>query len=168
MLDYRNIPLSDVVSTIRSFGKSSKLHDEVINGLLAVAVFHSIKDGQVTPARELLAACSKSLKEDVSKYLTKYGNIRYTNDKGLVANKERNRERFGLDAANAAFLELPELAEAFPSAPKQYRDMDIVASFKSLIHRAKEVQAAGKSVIAPDDEAARLFEQMETYVASLA
>lgn len=167
-IDYRSLSSSDLTQTIRSFKNTSKLYNEVLNGLLAVAVYHSIKDGQVTPANNLLDACVPSVKDRVSLYLTKYGNIRYTEKQGFISDKRKNQERYGKEAADTVFLSLPDLDEAFPAKPRQYRDMDILAWMKAGIERAREVQSEGKAVIACDDEVAELFGKMEQIVASYA
>ena len=164
MIDYRTQTVGSINEVIASFRKSENLRSEVLDGLLRVAVWHSIKDGQTTPAVNLLASI-KGQKEQVSLYLTKFGNLQWTKKDGLKYCKAKGKVQFGLEKANEVFESLPTLEEAFPSKEKQYRDMPFMASIKHILKRAEEVRAAGKTVVFSSDEEKELFTMMQTMAA---
>ena len=165
MIDYRNLSNSELSNTIQSFSRTESLADDVRDGLLAVAVFHSIKDGQVTPARDMLAGCSKSLKDRVSKYLTKFGNIKYSKEKGLGYDKRKTAVQFGIEKANEVFESLPTLAEAFPSEPTQYRDIPLIAELKRIVKKARELEQHSHRMITASDEEKQVWESIQHLVA---
>lgn len=167
MIDYRKQSMEEINNIIATFRKQEQTREQMLNGLLRVAVWHSIKDGQITPAINLLGSI-KGQKEQVSLYLTKFGNMTWTKKNGLVYNKAKGKIQFGLEKANEVFEELPSLEEAFPSKEKNYKDMPFMASIKHLLKRAEEVKAAGKSVVFATDEERHLFEAMQKLAAHAA
>ena len=165
MIDYRTLSAASLSDTISSYGRSIRLADDVLDGLLAVAVWHSVKDGQITPAVKLLAESSRNMKGPVSQYLTKFGNLKYSKEKGLQFNKAKSASQFGIDAANALFETLPTLEEAFPSPAKQYKDMPLIAGLKHLVKKAQELEAHGHRLVASSDEEKALWESIQHLVA---
>ena len=180
-IDYRSIKQADLTNDIKGFKKSSTLYNDVLNGYLAVCVYHSIKDGQITPAITLIDSCLPSLKGEVIEYLTRYGFMSWSDKKGLQYSREagnalvKEAKAAGFDddsgikafrkmRADEIFEALPELSEV-PSKPKQYKDLPLLKALKDLLRKVDEVKAAGKSVFA-DDEGKLLLTQLETYVAT--
>jgi hypothetical protein len=165
MIDYRTLKHSELAETIKSYGRSISLADDVLDGLLAVAVFHSIKDGQVTPAVNLLANCSRNMKGTVTQYLTKFGNVKWTKEKGLQYDRRKTEVQFGLEKANEVFESLPTLDEAFPNPEKQYRDIPFIQQLKRMVNKAKEIEAHGKHLIIAGDEEKELWDSIQHLVA---
>jgi len=159
-LDYRNQSISAINEVISGFRKSDALREQVPNGLVKVSVWQSIKDGQITPAVNLLSSI-KGRKEQGSLYLTKFGNLAWNKKDGLHYAKAKTKAQFGIEKADEIFESLPDLEDAFPSKEKQYRDMPFMAAIQHILKRAEEVKAAGKSVVFTNDKEKELFAQMQ-------
>lgn len=168
MLDYRTQSVTSVNEIISTLGKSEALREQILDGLVAIAVWHSIKDGQVTPAKFLITAVRGKAKEQVVSYLTKFGNMKYTAKSGLEYCKAKGKVQYGLEKANEVFDSLLSLEDAFPSKPKQYKDVPFMTAIKGLLNRAAELQEHGKSLVLANDEEKALFEQMQKLVGQTA
>jgi len=160
MLDYRNLKTSDLENEIRAYGQKEVLREELLDSLLAVAVWHSVKDGQITPAVNLLGV-SRGNKDRVCLYLTKFGNLSYSKEKGLKFSKEKSKAQFGIDKANEVFESLPSLEEAFPSKPKEYKDIPFASQIKAILNKAQTLSEHGKKFVFSNDEEKALFEMLQ-------
>lgn len=168
MLDYRAQSVSSVNEIISKLGKSEELRELILDGLVSIAVWHSIKDGQTTPAKFLVAAVRGKAKEQVVSYLTKFGNMKYTIKTGLEYCKAKGKVQYGIDKANEVFETLPTLEEAFPAKPKQYKDIPFMTVIKGMLNRAAELQEHGKAMTLASDEEKALFAQMQKMVSQTA
>jgi len=181
VIDFRSVSVSSIVTDIRGFKKPGESYTALLNAYLHIAVWHSIKDGQYTPALNLLPSVMPQLKESVSLYLTKYGFLRlekgaieYNATKGNELIREAkaavgsdNIQAFRLMRANEVFESLPSLDEAFPKKAKQYKDIPLVDAYKALVARIKETESEGHCALG-DDTAKKILEDMRVYVASFA
>lgn len=160
MLDYRNKSASEIQGLIVNFSAIEASREEILDGLLSVAVWHSIKDGQITPAMGLLAA-TRGNKDRVCMYLTKFGNLSYSKQKGLSHSKSKHKGQNGLEKANEVFDNLPSLEDAFPSVPKEYRDIPFASQIKAILNKAAKLQENGKKFIFASDEEALVFDMLK-------
>lgn len=159
MDDIRNVPVGNLIKKITGMSKAEANRQQVLSELAKAAVWHSLWTGQVTPAIALVGAVRGKDKESIVLYLTKFGNIKYSEKGGIKHTMKHEQSR---EAADVWFEDAPTLEDEFPATPKQYRDMSMQAVIKHILARAEEVQKHGKSIIFSSDEEKQLFEKMKT------
>ncbi len=147
-MDYRKTETAKVLLLIKDLTKKSKELEETIDDLLMVSVYHSIKDQQLTPGINLLAAVPRPMRSDVVLYLTKFGTFSYSEKKGLHHSKEKFEAGLNGEAkADEVFEQLAPLYEAFPKAEKEWKDFDFEQAVKAMLRRMNKTQEHGKAVI---------------------
>ena len=78
-MDYRNI--TTLSRAIKGLVKTSAKLTTLVDQALLGAVYHAVKDGQITPGVDLVDAVPRSMKPDVVLYLTKFGPFSYSPNK---------------------------------------------------------------------------------------
>lgn len=172
-MDYRATTQSDLKKLCDKLGKAGQARQTLINDLAKVAIFHSLKDGQITPARALHGALGRTdAAKEVVNYLQKYGNIGWGtlekggSAKGIVfknkhkieyneANKDKN-----LANANAVYESLPDVWEVFSSEPKELMDFDFDRAIKRIAHEMRRRYTAGKQVIFANDTEKKIADEI--------
>lgn len=160
MHDYRKSPMGEVYTLIQTrIKRDGEERQQLINDLAKVAVFHSIKDGQVTPAQKLMGALGRTdAAEQVGKYLQKFGNIGFGKLKDGTGKgfKFVKRQDLSLELANSVYEQLPDIWDVFPNEPKELADYDF---HKMIVRVANEMRArreAGKLIKCANDEEAEI------------
>ena len=166
-MDYRKSNVAALITSIKKFGKAEEDREEVLNGLLKVAVWHTIKDGQIPPAGTLLAV-ARGDKERVAQYLTKFGNLTLSKEKGLAYSKAKGKVQYGPEKADEVFENLPTLEEAFPQHPKQYKDVPFLNTIRAILNRAKTLQEHDHKFVFSNEDEQKLYDQMQGLVAKAA
>jgi len=166
-MDYRKSNVAALVTSIKKFGATDVKREELLNDLLKVAVWHTIKDGQITPASTLLAMV-RGDKERVAQYLTKFGNLTLSKEKGLAYSKAKGKVQYGPEKADEVFENLPTLEEAFPQHPKQYKDIPFANQIKAILNKAKLLQEHGHKFVFSNEDEQKLYDQMQGLVAKAA
>jgi hypothetical protein len=133
---------SDLNTLAKLQGKS----DELIHNLACNAVFHSVKDGQVTPANNLISKMGRSSRRnDLISWMVTYGNFKYNSKEKVIeyCQKHKQSEEAAYLQAEAAF-DSPfwdEVKEA-----KVLQSIDVLALIKSSVHKVKtEMKKAAES-----------------------
>ncbi len=115
-----------------------KTSDSIIHSLACNAIYHSIKDGQVTPANQLIAKLGKSSrKNDLISWLVSYGNFKYDATKKTLEHRlaHKHDETAALLQATAAF-DSPFYDEV--KERKVLQSIDVLALLKSSVNRVKK------------------------------
>lgn len=170
MNDLRNLSVSALVSSInRKLGETS-VRESDLNDFAKIAVYHSLKDGQITPAVILHGKLKRTdNREGILNYLQKYGNLGMKKDKDSKAlvlrfvNKNdckysnAEEQAQSLAFANDTYETLPEIWEAFPSVEKELKDYNFHARLAAMVKTMRETVAGGKQVVTSNDEEAALY-----------
>lgn len=173
MSDYRQTSTADLKKLFDKLNKDGKNRQELINDLAKVAVFHSLKDGQITPARSLFGALGRTdAAREVVNYLQKYGNIGWgtvekdSKAKGIVFKNKHNFEynetnrAANLEKANAMYESLPDVWEVFMSEPKELMDFDFDKAIKRIAHEMRKRYEGGKKVIFATKEEEKIAKEI--------
>jgi hypothetical protein len=172
-MDYRNSTAVELRAMFEKLRSSGQDRQALINDLAKVAVFHSLKDGQITPARSLHGALGRTdAAKEVVDYLQKYGNLGWgvldkaSKAKGVIfrnkqnieyteANKEKN-----LDIANKIYESLPDVWEVFISEPRELQDFDFDKALKRLAQEMRKRYTAGKQVLFANPEEEKIAKEI--------
>lgn len=173
-MDMRTLSGKELDSKFASLKKTGQARQELINDLVKVAVYHSVKDGQITPAQKLIGALGRTdAAKEVSHYLQKFGNLGWGTlekggkAKGIVFKNKHDRKYTAeltvenLAYANEVFDSLPDLWDAFPNEAVELKDYVLAVAFKRILAEARKRSEAGKKVIAENDEEAKILGMME-------
>jgi hypothetical protein len=134
------ITISQFKSNITAIKEKGRDLDNLIHESAVFAVFHSIKDGQITPAIQLVAAMPKSSRRaNLISWLALYGNISYNGKKGVFYVKQfEHDEAIATEQADNA-AENPFWKE-FNDAPVDLKPLDFALKLKMLLAAAHKVQ----------------------------
>ena len=136
----QTITISQFKSNITSIKEKGRDLDNLIHESAVFAVYHSIKDGQVTPAIQLVAAMPKSSRRNnLISWLALYGNVSYNGKKGVFYVKQfEHDEAVATEQAESA-SDNPFWAE-FNDAPVELKPLDFAQKLKALIHSAQQAK----------------------------
>lgn len=142
---YNAKQFKSAVNTIKKTG--AKL-DDLIHNAACFAVFHSIKDGQITPAQDLISAMPNSgRRSNLISWLCLYGNLSWVQGKLKSVAHHGNKFKPGTSEREIVAFEQYEIALdnpfwfEFEDAPIQQKPFDFDAKLIALLHQAKIVQA---------------------------
>lgn len=128
---------------VAAIKKNGAKLQEVIQESLDFCVYNSIKDGQITPANQLISVLPKVVrKNDIIDYLGQFGNFGFDHKTKTMTYKKKHEH--GEDNALNIVAEMPEFADwAKDKAPTL--DADVWMGVVSLINRTlKKKEKGGK------------------------
>lgn len=143
--------------TVASIKKNGNKLQDSIQDALDFCVFHSVKDGQITPANQLISVLPKVVrKAEIIDYLGQFGNFGFDHKEKLMTYKKKHEH--GEDNAAEIVAEMPAFAEwAKDKAPTL--DADVWLGVVSLVNRTlKKKEKGGK--IEHEDAISKLAEIM--------
>lgn len=182
-MDMREKTMKELNTLITQVGKKGKEREEVINDLAKIAIWHSIKDGQITPAAKLYGAlCRGDNKQGIVAFMAEHGNIAFGKLKGekvkgiiYIKHPHNMAEKVECDdkveqikqqslaqlaLANNVYENLPDFWEEHAAPEPIIKDYDVHAAFVRL---SKEVRArieAGKQALTKDDKEKKLLDNI--------
>lgn len=124
-------------SYLNTLAKNQRQADELIHSLACNAIFHSVKDGQVTPANQLLSKLGRSSrKNDLISWIVRYGNFKWNATEKVLEHCAKHKHdevaaHVQAEAAsNSPFYD--EVAER-----KVIESVDVLALIRSSIQKVK-------------------------------
>jgi hypothetical protein len=151
-------------SSLNTLAKNQKQADELIHQLSCNAIYHSVKDGQVTPANQLLAKLGRSArKNDLISWIIRYGNFKWNSTEKVLEHclKHQHSELGAHIQAEAAF-DSPFYDEVTERKPLE--SVDVLALIKASVNKVKrEMKAAaedGRSLEVKHQEALTYLEDI--------
>lgn len=172
-MDYRQSSLADLKKVFTKLTTAGQERQEMLNDLAKVAIWHSIKDGQITPARSLHGALGRTdAAREVVNFLQKHGNIGWgtvdkaSQAKGIIfKNKldikytEENKAA-NLDYANSVYEALPDVWQQFSNEPRELMDFDFDRAIKRLAGEMRRRIEAGKKIIYADKNEEKIAKEI--------
>lgn len=125
-------------SKLNTLVKNQKQADELIHALACNAIYHSILNGQVTPANQLISKLGRSSRRnDLISWMVTYGNFKYNNQQNILEHRMAHKHD-----EIAAHLQ----AEAAFNSPfwdevkerKVIESIDVLALTKAAIIKVKK------------------------------
>jgi len=164
IMDMRSKSLAEIntiiAQKVRVVGQE---REEAINDLAKIAIWHSLKDGQVTPAIKLYGALNRAdNKQGIVSFLSKYGNIGFGKLKGQEGKgiKHIKHNEHSIDFANQVYESLPDFWLEFAAAEPVIKDYDIHAAFARIAAEVRTRLAAGKQALTKTDDEKAMLEQL--------
>lgn len=157
-------------SAVNTIQKTGEKIDGLIHQAACFAVFHSIKDGQISPAVSLVAAMPKSgRRSNLISWLCLYGNLTYV--AGVLKacshhgakHKQGTPEREIIAFAQHDSAEANPFWEEFSDAVVVLKPFDFDAALIKLLHQAKIVQA-GQSEKYSGLEQSKFLQQARDFI----
>ena len=140
--------LSELNKSIDTLSSLSSQVDSLTHEIACSCVYHSIKDGQITPARDLLKAMGRSSRRnDLITWLTKFGNFTYTNGKGQELGKLEHKLRYSQSEENAQATFKVISSEPFwkvVTERKPLEEFDLKKALASIVGKVTKYQTDEK------------------------
>jgi hypothetical protein len=133
-------------ASLNTLAKNQKQADELIHQLACNAIYHSVKDGQVTPANQLLAKLGRSSrKNDLISWIIRYGNFKWNaTEKTLEHCAKHKHEELAAHVQAEAAFNSPFYDEVVERRPIE--SVDVLALIKSSVNKVKkEMKEAAES-----------------------
>lgn len=129
-----------------SLRTAQQKQDELIHLLACNAIYHSIKDGQITPANQLINSMGRSSrKNDVITYLCHFGNLAWNDKDKTIKHKKRHEQN-----ETAALLILDECeSQPFWTIVKEQKvktEWDMAAALANLVRAYRQHHAKGHTI----------------------
>lgn len=160
-----------------------KEREEAINDLAKIAIWHSIKDGQITPASKLYGAlCRGDNKQGIVAFMAEHGNIGFGKMKGEkvkgiihikhqhnMADKIEHADKVEqvklqqaaqLVIANQVYENLPDFWEDHAAPDPIIKDYDVHAAFARLASEVRNRIEAGKQALTKTDKEKELLDNI--------
>lgn len=140
----------DFTRRVNQFGKVQAATSQEMHELACMAIYHSIKDGQITPANTLISKIGKgSRKNDLISWIQSWGNLTFDSKEKVFKHKVRHNQ----DESNATLVMNKAFDEPFWTVieePKVVKDVDIKLDIslwlKGEKKKAEKVKLAGGKV----------------------
>lgn len=183
-MDMRSKSMAEITTLIAQNVKNAgKDREEAINDLAKIAIWHSIKDGQITPASKLYGAlCRGDNKRGIFSFMEKHGNISFGKMKGEktkgiihikrqcnMADKMEHEDKVEqvklqqaaqLAVANAIYENLPDFWVEHAAAEAVVKDYDIHAAFARIANEVRLRLEAGKQALTKSDDEKALLDNI--------
>jgi len=169
-MDMRSKSLAEINTLIMQQVKNvGAAREEAINDLAKIAIWHSIKDGQVTPAMKLYGAlCRGDNKQGIVAYMAKHGNIGFGTIKGTKVKgiKHVLHHAAGLNVAdslafaNQVYENLPDFWVEHAAPEPVVKDYDVHAAFMRLASEVRARMEAGKQALTKSDDEKALLDNI--------
>lgn len=174
-MDMRSKSMAEITTLIAQNVKASgAVREEAINDLAKIAIWHSIKDGQITPAAKLYGAlCRGDNKQGIVAFMAEHGNIGFgklkgEKAKGIIYSKHQQNmadkvehedkvEQVRLQAlaqlalANQVYENLPDFWVEHGAKEPVIKDYDIHAAFARIASEVRLRREAGKQALTKSD-----------------
>lgn len=183
-MDMRNKSMAEINTIINQQVKRiGKEREEAINDLAKIAIWHSIKDGQITPASKLYGAlCRGDNKQGIVAFMAEHGNIGFGKMKGEkvkgiihikhqhnMADKIEHADKVEqvklqqaaqLVIANQVYENLPDFWEDHAAPDPIIKDYDVHAAFARLASEVRNRIEAGKQALTKTDKEKELLDNI--------
>jgi len=132
--------MSKFQANVARIKRSGQVLDDMIHDAAVFAVYHSVKDGQVTPAIQLVAAMPKSSRRaNLISWLAMYGNLTFNAKKGIFYTKQFEHSVENAQEQADIADETP-FWEEFADAAVSLKPLDFAQKLKALLHSAQQAK----------------------------